>query len=124
FIQYSLRLEPYKEGTWVRDWTIFYWAWAIAWSPFVGAFVARVSRGRTIREYIFGVMVVPPLIACLWIAVFAGTALWNDLHRDAQIAEAVNEDLTLALFQTFVHLPFTTFLSRSEVRRVCQQCEL
>ncbi|HLR79904.1 MAG TPA: BCCT family transporter [Bacillota bacterium] len=111
FIQYSLRLEPYKEGTWVRDWTIFYWAWAIAWSPFVGAFVARVSRGRTIREYIFGVMVVPPLIACLWIAVFGGTALWNDLHRDAQIAEAVNEDLTLALFQTFAHLPFTTFLS-------------
>src|SRR5699024_9219207 len=81
-IQYSLRLEPYKEGTWVRDWTIFYWAWAIAWTPFVGAFVARVSRGRTIREYIFEVMVVPPLIACLWIAVFGCTALWNDLHRD------------------------------------------
>ena len=50
FIQYSLRMQPYQEGTWTRDWTIFYWAWAIAWSPFVGAFVARVSRGRTIRE--------------------------------------------------------------------------
>src|SRR5690606_8030603 len=48
FVQYSLRLQPYAGGTWVKDWTIFYWAWAIAWSPFVGSFVARVSRGRTI----------------------------------------------------------------------------
>src|SRR5699024_7242013 len=47
FVQYSLRMTPYKGDSWVRDWTIFYWAWAIAWSPFVGAFVARVSRGRT-----------------------------------------------------------------------------
>ena len=45
FVQYSLRLQPYAGGTWVKDWTIFYWAWAIAWSPFVGSFVARVSRG-------------------------------------------------------------------------------
>src|SRR5690606_12910578 len=79
FIQYSLRLQPYRGGTWVREWTIFYWAWAIAWSPFVGAFVARVSRGRTIREFIAGVMVIPPLIACLWIAAFGGTAIWYDL---------------------------------------------
>lgn len=111
FISYSLRLEPYKEGNWVRDWTIFYWAWAIAWSPFVGAFVARVSQGRTIREYIFGVMVVPPAIACLWIAVFGGTALWNDLQHGTGIASAVNEDLTQALFLTFDHLPFSTILS-------------
>jgi choline-glycine betaine transporter len=59
FIQYRLRLQPYQGGTWVRDWTIFYWAWATAWSPFVGAFVARVSKGRTIREFILGVMIVP-----------------------------------------------------------------
>ena len=111
FIQYSLRLQPYQQGTWVRDWTIFYWAWAIAWSPFVGAFVARVSRGRTIREFILGVMVIPPAIACLWIAVFGGTALWNDLNKQTGIAEAVNLDLTSALFQTYLHLPFTTVLS-------------
>jgi len=111
FIQYSLRLQPYQQGTWVRDWTIFYWAWAIAWSPFVGAFVARVSRGRTIREFIIGVMVIPPLIACIWIAIFGGTALWNDLNKQTGIAEAVNADLTSALFQTYLHLPFTTILS-------------
>lgn len=111
FIQYSLRLQPYQQGTWTRDWTIFYWAWAIAWSPFVGAFVARVSRGRTIREFIFGVMVIPPLIACLWIAAFGGTALWNDLNHNTGIAAAVNADLTSALFKTFEFLPMTTVLS-------------
>lgn len=111
FIEYSLRLQPYIGGTWVRDWTIFYWAWAIAWSPYVGAFVARVSKGRTIREFIFGVMVIPPAIACLWIAVFGGTSLWYDLNQGTHIAEAVNADLTSALFQTFNHLPLTNVLS-------------
>ncbi|WP_100403694.1 BCCT family transporter [Bacillus sp. FJAT-42315] len=111
FIEYSLRLQPYQGGTWVRDWTIFYWAWAIAWSPFVGAFVARVSRGRTIRQFIVGVMVVPPLIACLWIAAFGGTALWHDLYENTSIAEAVNADLSSALFQTFEYVPLTGLIS-------------
>lgn len=111
FVQYSLRLQPYQEGGWVRGWTIFYWAWAIAWSPFVGAFVARVSRGRTIREFVLGVLVIPPAIACMWIAVFGGTALWYDLNQGTGIAEAVNADLTSALFQTFSQLPMTTIMS-------------
>lgn len=111
FIEYSLRLQPYYGGSWVRNWTIFYWAWVIAWSPFVGAFVARVSQGRTIREFIIGVMVVPPAIACLWIAAFGGTALWNDLNKNTGIAKAVDKDLTLALFKTFDYLPMTPVLS-------------
>ncbi|WP_163971597.1 BCCT family transporter [Oceanobacillus halotolerans] len=111
FVQYSLRLTPYQGGTWVRDWTIFYWAWAIAWSPFVGAFVARVSRGRTIREFVFGVLVVPPVIACLWIAVFGGTAIFSDLNQGTAIAEAVNEDVAVALFETYGDLPLSTILS-------------
>lgn len=111
FIQYSLRLQPYAEGTWVRDWTIFYWAWAIAWSPYVGAFIARVSKGRTIREFIMGVMIVPPLIACLWIAAFGGTALWFDLHESTGIAAAVNADVTTALFSMLDQLPLSTLMS-------------
>ncbi|TCI30014.1 BCCT family transporter [Exiguobacterium sp. SL-10] len=111
FIRYSLRLQPYQQGTWVRDWTIFYWAWAIAWSPFVGAFVARVSRGRTIREFIVGVLIVPPLIALLWIAVFGGTALHLDLFEGTSIAQAVDADVTSALFVTFAELPFSFILS-------------
>ncbi|WP_110928704.1 BCCT family transporter [Bacillus massiliglaciei] len=111
FIEYSLRMQPYQNGTWVRDWTIFYWAWAIAWSPFVGAFIARVSKGRTIREFIIGVMVIPPAIACIWIATFGGTGLWNDLNNGTGIAKAVHSDLTAALFQTFDYLPMSNVLS-------------
>lgn len=111
FVQYSLRLSPYTGGDWVYQWTIFYWAWAIAWSPFVGAFVARVSRGRTIRQFVTGVMVVPPAIACVWIAVFGGTAVYSDLFNGTQIAEAVNEDVTVALFEALGVVPFTEILS-------------
>ncbi|TFE02484.1 BCCT family transporter [Jeotgalibacillus sp. R-1-5s-1] len=111
FVRYSLRLQPYQGGTWVNDWTIFYWAWAIAWSPFVGAFIARVSKGRTIREFIVGVLIVPPVIAILWIAVFGGTALHLDLFQGTNIAEAVNDDITSALFVTFNELPLSLVLS-------------
>ncbi|MFQ3545129.1 BCCT family transporter [Halobacillus rhizosphaerae] len=111
FVQYSLRLTPYEGGDWLREWTIFYWAWVIAWSPFVGAFVARVSRGRSIREFIFGVLIVPPAIACLWIATFGGTALNSDLNNGTKIAEAVNNDVTVALFETYQHLPLTQIAS-------------
>lgn len=111
FVQYSLRLQPYQGGTWVRDWTIFYWAWTIAWSPFVGAFVARVSKGRTIREFVAGVMVIPPVFACMWIATLGGTALYSDLHNGTKIAEAVDQDVTSAIFETFQHVPFTGVVS-------------
>jgi len=111
FVQYSLRLQPYEGGGWVRDWTIFYWAWTIAWSPFVGAFVARVSKGRTIREFITGVMVISPVFACMWIATLGGTALFNDLNNGTKIAEAVDADVTSAIFATFEHVPFTGLIS-------------
>ncbi len=111
FFDTSLRLTPYRGGTWIQDWTIFYWAWAIAWSPFVGAFIARVSRGRTIREFVLGVLIIPPLIALFWIAVFGGTALHFDLFGGTQIAQAVDKDITSALFATFAELPFTFIVS-------------
>jgi glycine betaine transporter len=111
FVQYSLRLQPYQGGTWVRDWTIFYWAWTIAWSPFVGAFVARVSKGRTIREFIAGVMVIPPVFACMWIATLGGTALYSDLNNGTKIAEAVDADVTSAIFATFQYVPFSGLIS-------------
>lgn len=111
FISYSLRLQPYQGGSWVREWTIFYWAWTIAWSPFVGAFVARVSKGRTIREFIAGVMVIPPVFACMWIATLGGTALYSDLNNGTKIAEAVDADVTSAIFETLNHLPLTGLMS-------------
>ncbi|WP_347551509.1 BCCT family transporter [Pseudalkalibacillus hwajinpoensis] len=111
FIEMSFYMTPYQGGTWVKDWTIFYWAWVIAWSPFVGSFVARISRGRTVRELIFGVLIVPPFIAMVWIAVFGGAALNMDLFSGTAITAAVGNDVTSALFVTLEQFPFTSILS-------------
>ncbi|MGE4533343.1 BCCT family transporter [Halomonas alimentaria] len=111
FIGMSLRISPYSDNTWASSWTIFYWAWVIAWSPFVGTFVARVSRGRTIKEYVFGVLVVPPLLACLWIGVFGGAALNMELGGDVGLAAATQANITVALFEMFDLMPFSGVLS-------------
>src|SRR5699024_1412543 len=68
----SLRMTPFNEGNsdWIKDWTIFYWAWWIAWAPFVGTFIARVSRGRTIKEFVSGVLLCPTIFCVLWFTVF------------------------------------------------------
>src|SRR5690625_1027606 len=71
----SLRLSPFSDNNWVSDWTIFYWAWWIAWSPFVGAFIARISKGRTVSEFVMSVVVAPTLLGFLWFSVFGGAAL-------------------------------------------------
>jgi glycine betaine transporter len=112
FIGMSLRTTPFSDDDgWASTWTVFYWAWVIAWSPFVGTFVARISRGRTIREYVFGVLVMPALLACLWIGVFGGTALHMELTQDIGLAAATQADITTALFQMFDNMAFTTVLS-------------
>ncbi|MCA1940115.1 MAG: BCCT family transporter [Caenispirillum bisanense] len=88
-------------GTWQASWTAFYWGWWIAWAPFVGMFIARISRGRTIREFLLGVLLVPTLLGMLWLTVFGGTGLYLELYQEgAGIAAAVNEDVTLALYTT------------------------
>jgi choline/carnitine/betaine transport len=112
FIGMSLRISPYSDNEWASSWTIFYWAWVIAWSPFVGTFVARVSRGRTIKEYVFGVLFVPPLLACLWIGVFGGAALHMEMSgSDVGLAAATQANITVALFEMFELMPFTGVLS-------------
>ncbi|GIL05748.1 MAG: glycine/betaine ABC transporter permease [Betaproteobacteria bacterium] len=111
FFVMSLRTGPYDETKWAADWTVFYWAWVIAWSPFVGTFVARISHGRTIKEYVFGVLVMPPLLACLWIGVFGGAALYLELAREAGLAAAVDANITTALFKLLALLPLADLLS-------------
>ncbi|PJO77358.1 BCCT family transporter [Neisseria brasiliensis] len=112
FIDYSLRLDPFrKESNWVEKWTVFYWAWVISWSPFIGAFIARISRGRTIREFVVGVLIVPPLISFLWIAAFGGTAIYQDLYANAGLAQVVANDYTLAMFAFLEQFPLHTFTS-------------
>lgn len=111
FLSMSLRLSPYTEESWASSWTVFYWAWVIAWSPFVGTFVARISRGRTIKQYVFGVLIVPPMLACLWIGVFGGAAIHMDLFQGTDLAQATSDNITSALFVMFDQMPFSFALS-------------
>ncbi|MEL7563374.1 MAG: BCCT family transporter [Dehalobacterium sp.] len=90
---------------WVGGWTVFYWAWWISWGPFVGGFIARISKGRTIREFVTGTLIAPVLLSILWLGVFGSTALHIDLFGAGGIAEAVAADQTSALFITLSHLP-------------------
>lgn len=110
-IPMSLRLSPFTLDTWVKDWTLFYWAWWIAWAPFVGMFIARISRGRTIREFVLGVLLVPSLFSFVWFSTFGGTALHMEIFQGRGIAAAVEADVTSALFITLAHLPLGTIIS-------------
>jgi len=109
-IQMSLSLTPFSQGSWIKSWTLFYWAWWIAWAPFVGMFIARVSKGRTIKEFVLGVLLVPSLFGFLWFAVFGGTALNLELFHNSKIAELAQTDITSALFSTLQQLPAGTIL--------------
>lgn len=85
---------------WQQTWTVFYWGWWLSWLPFVGMFVARISRGRTLREFVFAVLLVPTLISLIWIGTLGGSALHNELVGIGGIADAVERDVTTALYET------------------------
>ncbi len=102
----TFTLYAYEPRAWMADWTLFYWAWWIAWSPFVGMFIARISRGRTIREFVIGVLFVPTAFTFLWMTVFGNTAIALDLGvAHGGIARAVQADLSTALFKFLEYLP-------------------
>lgn len=111
FVRMSLRLTPFRDSGWIGDWTIFYWAWWISWSPFVGLFIARISKGRTIREFLFGVVIAPTLVGFAWFAIFGGTALNMEIFQNAGLTEVAAQDSSLALFAMLEQLPFTTLTS-------------
>jgi glycine betaine transporter len=110
-VRMSLRATPFRDSKWVGDWTIFYWAWWISWSPFVGLFIARVSRGRTVREFILGTVLAPSLAAFLWFSVFGGTALTMEIWQHVPIAAAVKADVSTALFTMFAGMPLGGLMS-------------
>ncbi len=101
----SLVMTPYTGDDWVERWTIFYWAWGLSWAPFVGSFIARISRGRTIREFVIGVIGTPVLLSILWFSTFGGSALYFELFEGAAIGEAVQREMSSALFATLELLP-------------------
>lgn len=83
---------------WQGSWTIFYWTWWISWSPFVGMFIARVSKGRTIREFIFAILIIPVLLSFIWFTTFGATAFYQNTITGGELLKAVNTDTSTALF--------------------------
>ncbi|MCF8478275.1 MAG: choline BCCT transporter BetT [Pseudolabrys sp.] len=108
----SFNLYAYDPKGWIGGWTIFYWAWWIAWSPFVGMFIARISRGRTIREFVTGVLVVPVAFTFIWMTVFGNTAISLDMGAlQGGISKAVGASVPTALFTLLQALPMTQIMS-------------
>ena len=101
----------YSSGDFQSAWTLVYWAWWISWSPFVGMFIARVSRGRTVREFVLGVLLVPSFLTFLWMSVFGGSALYLELNDIGNVAMAVKDDISTALFVMLEEYPFSFITS-------------
>ena len=108
----TFNLYAYQPTDWLGGWTIFYWGWWISWAPFVGLFIARISRGRTLREFVLGALAAPTLFTLLWMTVFGNSAIELILGQgDAALAAAVQRDESVALFQFLQAFPFAEALS-------------
>ncbi|MTW21711.1 BCCT family transporter [Allochromatium palmeri] len=108
----TFNLYAYEPNDWIGGWTLFYWGWWIAWAPFVGLFIARVSRGRTIREFVLGVLFVPTGFTFMWMTFFGDTAIHMILMQGiTELADAVAADTSVALFKFFEHLPFSNVMA-------------
>lgn len=108
----SLSLPFGRNDTqWMHGWTVFYWAWWISWSPFVGMFIARISRGRTVRAFLFAVIVIPTLVTLVWMAVFGQLALDQVANQIGQLGQHGLTDISLTLFYVYDALPYGNILS-------------
>ena len=108
----TFNLYAYEPTDWIGGWTLLYWGWWLSWSPFVGLFIARISRGRTIRQFVCGVLFVPAGFTLLWMTVFGDTAIHMVLHQGVQsLVETVAQDSSLALFAFLEQFPFSSLLS-------------
>jgi len=108
----TFNLYAYEPNDWIGGWTLFYWGWWLAWSPFVGLFIAKISRGRTIRQFVFGVMFVPTIFTFLWFSVFGDTALHMIMVEGyTSLISDVQADNAIALFKLFELLPMTSIAS-------------
>ena len=110
FVRFSFWVEAYSGTNWQVDWTLFYWAWWISWSPFVGIFIARISRGRTIREFLLGVLLIPTSILFFWFTAFGGTAIKMELDGNPGLIEATKADYGDAIFKLIEFFPGTPLI--------------
>ncbi len=104
-IETATWMEVYEGSHWMDSWTFFYWGWWFAWAPFVGLFIARISKGRTIKEFMIGVLLTPTAAIILWISIFGSTALYIELFGQGGITEAVNQNIATALFSLLERFP-------------------
>ncbi|MEC8883587.1 MAG: BCCT family transporter [Bacteroidota bacterium] len=111
FLKISTWSETFSGTSWQNDWTVFYWGWWIGWSPFVGMFIARISKGRTIREFILGVLLVPSLVTFFWMSSFGSVAIQQALGGDMTIVSAVKDDIATALFVFFEDYPLSMIIN-------------
>ena len=111
FFPDSLRMSAEGDSTWIQNWRVYYWAWWLSWAPFVGIFIARISRGRTIREFVFGVMVIPTLVSVLWFSVFGSMALRIADSFTTPVLAAMVASPETALFHIFALYPLGWLLS-------------
>jgi len=111
FPELALWTETFRDSNWQGSWTVFYWAWWISWSPFVGMFIARISKGRTVKEFVLAVVLIPTLLSFVWMSVFGGSALFLQANELADIVGAVKDDVATAMFVMLEQFPFTQLLS-------------
>ena len=109
--EFSFWNEAFTGTSWQAGWTIFYWGWWISWSPFVGMFIARISKGRSVRQLLTGVIFLPSILCFLWMAVFGGSAIDLQLSGERDVATAVNDNVATALFDMLEAFPFTGIVS-------------
>ncbi len=111
-VERTFNLQAYSSSDWIGHWTIFIFGWTIAWAPFVGLFIAKISKGRTIRQFVLGVMLVPTLFTFFWFSVFGDTALHLIMQEGYHgFIQAVQDNNAIALFQLFEHLPLSGIMS-------------
>jgi choline/glycine/proline betaine transport protein len=105
--RYSFWTESYKDTSWQHSWTVFYWAWWISWSPYVGMFIAKISKGRTVREFILGVLIAPSLVTFLWLTAFGGSAINLEIMGVGNVGSMVQQDYATALFAMLEQFPLS-----------------
>ncbi|MBY6062873.1 BCCT family transporter [Pseudidiomarina sediminum] len=115
-VERTFNLQAYSRSDWIGNWTLFIFGWTIAWAPFVGLFIAKISRGRTIRQFVFGVMFVPTMFTFFWFSVFGDTALNLIMNEGyTTLISEVQNDEAIALFKLYERLPLTSILSFATV---------
>jgi glycine betaine transporter len=115
FVTDCFTIDPFGSNSWYGGWTVFYWAWWIAWAPFVGTFIARISRGRTIKEFVFGVLLAPTLASLLWFATFGATGM----NAGLEVAQTAVQSTSTALFVVMSQYPMGSVISFIAVCLLC-----